>query len=286
MGQILVKEKIADLSITGAKTLELPASIMNIGGQQFRTITVTTLDLTVSGVGGLDTGALANDTYFVYAVRDSSLTKLVASLNDEDTGPTGFAAWRLLGALETDATPDIEVVISTPAPSLVKKTESFAIGSIQQSVLDLIDFQAEMGSTDWVLCDGSNITGSALATYIGNTLPDATGRFLRTAGGNAAAMRVQQADEAKAHNHNLSLDDWGTSEQSTTVSSMNFGNAAAATGVPRAVILVNDVRATTEAVKGILDSVDLRNPTMGVAATTTVEGRPVNITVNTFIKIN
>jgi len=73
--------------------------------------------------------------------------------------------------------------------------DTYIVGSIQQSILSLVQFQDEMENTNWVLMDGSDITGSALATLTGNNLlPDATGRFLRTAGGAAAAVGVGQAE--------------------------------------------------------------------------------------------
>jgi len=70
-----------------------------------------------------------------------------------------------------------------------------ALGSIQQSILTEAEFQAEMGTTDWVLMDGRNIAGSKLATLKGwTTIPDARGRFLRTLGGTSAALSITQND--------------------------------------------------------------------------------------------
>jgi len=67
------------------------------------------------------------------------------------------------------------------------------VGTVVQSILSLAQFQAEMGDLSWVLMDGSNIAGSTLSGLTGNVLlPDATGRFLRTAGGDAAALGTIQ----------------------------------------------------------------------------------------------
>jgi hypothetical protein len=115
MGQVLVPEEISDLTITGALTLSLDSSIVNIGGQQYRTAVSSSLDMSVSGIGGLDTGAIAADTdYFVYTVLDgiSETPLLVASLANEDMGPTGFTTWRLIGAFNTDGSSQVDSVYS------------------------------------------------------------------------------------------------------------------------------------------------------------------------------
>lgn len=68
------------------------------------------------------------------------------------------------------------------------------VGTVVYSILSLGQFQAEMGDLSWVLMDGADITGTTLASLTGNNLlPDAAGRFLRVAGGAAAAVGAQQA---------------------------------------------------------------------------------------------
>lgn len=62
-------------------------------------------DLSNSGRGGLDTGAVAANTpYYLYAIPATSGTTfdLVASASDPDTGPTGFSSWSYIGACATD----------------------------------------------------------------------------------------------------------------------------------------------------------------------------------------
>src|SRR5688572_3702241 len=87
------------------------------------------------------------------------------------------------------------------------------IGSILHSTLTEAQFQA-LTSAGWILADGRDITGSALATLTGvTTAPDARGVFLRgknngrsAATGNAAgevAMGTYTADQNKSHTHGV-----------------------------------------------------------------------------------
>ena len=76
----------------------------------------------------------------------------------------------------------------------------YAIGSIQQSILSEEAFKSLNGA-NWVLWDSNtDITGTDLASIIGiDTLPDASGRVFRNAGGNAAPLGELQ-DDATALN--------------------------------------------------------------------------------------
>ncbi len=150
MGQILRADSIADMSITGAKTLELPASVLTIGGQQYTTTIATALDMTVSGAGGLDTGAIAaSTTYYVYAIRDAGLVKLTASLSA--SAPTGFTAYKQVGALFTDATPDISTVGSN-----TDLVSSVTPGTIQANTGSEIPF-------GYLECDGTAVSRTTYA---------------------------------------------------------------------------------------------------------------------------
>jgi hypothetical protein len=68
--------------------------------------------MSVSGEGGLDTGAIAADTdYYVYGILNGSGgLDVVASLATEDVGPTGFTSWRLIGAFFTDGGSQVDAV--------------------------------------------------------------------------------------------------------------------------------------------------------------------------------
>ena len=103
---------------------------------------------------------------------------------------------------------------------LTKSGSSCSIGDVRHSMLTLAQFQQENGST-WVLCDGSDITGSQLATLTGNaTLPDARGQFLRGKNNGRSdgqenpdgdvAIGAAQLDELKSHTHAMRFYDSGT----------------------------------------------------------------------------
>lgn len=143
MGQVFVPDKISDLSITGAKTVELPSSTITIGGQQYRNSIAVSLDLTTSGAAGLDTGSVApNTTYYVYAILNAGLVSIVASLDPDTAGPTGFTSWKIVGALETDAASDVDFVydiskspgnpFSFEAPGIATTVKSGLVKKIEE----------------------------------------------------------------------------------------------------------------------------------------------------------
>jgi hypothetical protein len=96
------------------------------------------------------------------------------------------------------------------ATSADAAVEEGKVGDVRYSLLDLADFQALHG-TGWRRLDGGSITGTPLAGYIGTSLPDARGVFLRgmnhdrpTSEGDAAgnrAMGAYQGDTFAAHSH-------------------------------------------------------------------------------------
>ena len=73
-------------------------------------------------------------------------------------------------------------------------------------------FQTEIGDS-WVLMDGRDVSGSRYATLTGsNTIPDATGCFLRNAGGDAGAIGVLQNDATAVNGLGLS---WSSANAET-----------------------------------------------------------------------
>jgi hypothetical protein len=95
MGQVLQKDKIGELT-ESAGVITLASSVLTIGGQQF---TVDSINLSLS--------SLNNDTrYYLYAVRDSAETILIESENNNDTGPAGYSAWKLVNIFRTDESGD------------------------------------------------------------------------------------------------------------------------------------------------------------------------------------
>lgn len=77
----------------------------------------------------------------------------------------------LTEAVMTKIAANINAIISAAQP----------IGTVIHSLLTEAEFQAEKGSTtEWILADGRDVTGSAYATLTGQTtVPDMRGRFLR-----------------------------------------------------------------------------------------------------------
>jgi hypothetical protein len=71
------------------------------------------VDLDVSGLGGLDTGSQASSTwYHVYLVPDSidGLLNAVASVTDPDSGgPTGYDVWRWIGSVRNNGSSNIRM---------------------------------------------------------------------------------------------------------------------------------------------------------------------------------
>lgn len=147
--------------------------------------------------------------------------------------------------------------------------DTFHVGSVQQSILSEDEFQSLAGDC-WVLMAGQTLSGTDLGTITtirdgsgsGNTidgglnamtnLPVASGRFLRTAGGNAEPVGQIQDDSVGPHNH--------------AIQGYEADSAADDGFLPRGTTATNSINTTTH------------NPTG--------ETRPENLTVNTFIKIN
>lgn len=75
-------------------------------GNTTATLGSFTLDTAVSGFGGIDTGSVANSTfYYVYTVVNSGVVGLVASTSE--VSPIGFTNYRKVGAFYTDSSGNI-----------------------------------------------------------------------------------------------------------------------------------------------------------------------------------
>ena len=107
MGQFFGSEKITKLQRLSNTQVSLPAGFsLKIGGQGQSSDSALTLTSSVSGIGGLDTGSIANLTfYYVYVVYNGSVLGLVASTSA--TAPTGFLAYRKVGAFYTNSSAQI-----------------------------------------------------------------------------------------------------------------------------------------------------------------------------------
>ena len=145
----------------------------------------------------------------------------------------------------------------------------FAVGSVQQTFLSAVEFESIMG-TDWVLADGRDVSGSLYETITGNaTAPDCRGMFLRTVGGNAEPTIGGTQVDATAVN---GLNDGG-GHRHATAGTDSSGSLSAATW-----------NFTSTGPSGT--ALSIQTGFANVALSGDTETRPVNITVNTFIKIN
>lgn len=105
MGQNLNPERWGGVTKTGVTTVQLALSDWSdinavLGGQAYISTSALSCNLSTSGAGGLDTGAIAaNTTYYLYLVLSGSALALVASTSE--TGPTGFTTYRMCGGCKT-----------------------------------------------------------------------------------------------------------------------------------------------------------------------------------------
>ncbi len=108
MAQRFGPDSIAVLEIFSVTQVKLPPSQVTIGGQQYRNDVDLFMDITTSGAGGLDTGSVAaSTTYRLYAIVDALSMKLIASLAEDDVGPTGFSTFKFLGQFSTNVQSEI-----------------------------------------------------------------------------------------------------------------------------------------------------------------------------------
>lgn len=118
-------------SIASVTTVSIaPGQIVNSnsGGtaRRFRkNAAAITLDISTSGVGGLDTGTVAaNTVYYVYTTADTSDTAFNGVFSLSSSSPTGVTYFRRLGYVRTNASSQITT-----------KGSFFASGAIAQIVM-------------------------------------------------------------------------------------------------------------------------------------------------------
>lgn len=137
--------------------------VMN-DGVRYTATSPLTVDLTASGLGGLDTGSEASDTwYYVYAVPSATagVCDAVASVTDPDSGgPTGYDVWRYLGAVYNDSSNDLVKWYQIGAEFFRASELSLSIGSgsdgspVQQLLASYVPITAASVSFD--LYDNGN----------------------------------------------------------------------------------------------------------------------------------
>lgn len=207
---------------------------------------------------------------------------------------------------ETKALKSMLAMVKAELSDIKARTQ--AIGSLQQAFLSEADFQKQMGK-NWVLCDGRSVVGSTYeALGYGAAVPNCTGRFLRSAGGNAAPLRTAQEqaiDVSKISASTTLTAALGVSVNGTTDGASWAGDLAHSINEdnPTTGLDYNGVEAWKNSRVGRdgpywdrmfqhVHSFSGSGSASGGSWSTTLsnngekETRPSNITVNTFIKIN
>lgn len=104
------KENIGEFTKLTDTTARLAASKATIGGLQY-TISNLDLDISLAGAGGLDTGSIANLTfYYVYLILDSGIPSIICTTNVQQ--PSGFDTYTKVAAFYTNSSGDIANVYS------------------------------------------------------------------------------------------------------------------------------------------------------------------------------
>ena len=97
MGSILQPDRIGNLT-QGGSNVSLGPSVLTIGGRQF--VTTSTISATLPALS-------AHTRYQIFAVVNAGTVELRISTDENSVGPSGFLAWKLVGAFYVDdqATP-------------------------------------------------------------------------------------------------------------------------------------------------------------------------------------
>lgn len=114
MASIRQTELIGSLTRTSVTTASLAASRINIGAQQYVTISALTLNTSTTGAGGLDATLVASKVYYVYAVVTNGAVALIGS--QASTLPAGFTQARVVGYFYSNASSQIQWANKTPLP--------------------------------------------------------------------------------------------------------------------------------------------------------------------------
>lgn len=162
----------------------------------------------------------------------------------------------------------------------VKQLEALPVGSLVNSMLTLVQFQAQMGA-NWELADGGVVAGSEYNTLTGSSFkPDCRGTFLRGLDNGKGldvgrVLGTSQVDATAPNGLN-----------STTTSTGDHGHTydrAAPTGFVAA-------SGSSWGIVTIAPGTSVNGPgahghSISVSSSDS-ETRPINIAVNIFVKIN
>ena len=173
------------------------------------------------------------------------------------------------------------------------QNQQLPVGSIVSSLLSERSFQALM-SEDWVAMRGQLLPESSKLCQLFRKegrdcrLPDASGKFFRSVGGQAAPLGEEQADTASLrdldlkvdiqHDHGAHTHSYSSAQRPTsTTQIVPYGNLP----VPS----WTDTETNGKAVKlgRSMRSVEVSKRGGGDAP---IETRPVNVSVGTYIRIN
>ena len=107
-----------------------------------------------------------------------------------------------------------------------RRGDVWTVGSVKKSML-APDAFALLNGNDWVQMNGADATGSIYEALTGNaTVPDASGVFIRSVGGNAGAVGQIQEDATK---QNGLLVSWSSANVTTGTKTVSWASANAST---------------------------------------------------------
>jgi hypothetical protein len=146
------------------------AIIENTSGGKFQSNAVNvSVDFTVTGLNGLDTGSTTVNTwYFVWLISDGSTTAGIASLSSTGpTMPTGYTYKGLFGAVRTNSTNDLTKIWQTGRKVFLTLAQDDVT---QPTVPPSVDFTAPPGMqpiSDAVPTIAKTVSGSFRYTVSG-----------------------------------------------------------------------------------------------------------------------
>jgi hypothetical protein len=101
-----LEQKIGNLTRISNTQVQLTGkSVVKLGGL-YQVLNSPSLVTSTTGIGGLDTGTVANNQlYYVYAVSNGTTTGIVASTSNQK--PVGFSRYKKVGAFQTNSAAQI-----------------------------------------------------------------------------------------------------------------------------------------------------------------------------------
>jgi len=217
MGQIFFQDNMPEMVRVSATTATLAATHMGqptqltVGGQQYAPATTLTLDTATNGFGGLDTGTLSatHSQYYVYAVVQSGVLGLIASLSGPSTGPAGFtSAYKLVGAffsMDSGSQIGSMITISGEATSEFQRFTP-ALSNAGSKVFTRNGVWRREGSNMRIRFDydgDATPSGSATSTLVLGNMPTPftceTSKLNRSDSVDLFANRIGQASSAGMH---------------------------------------------------------------------------------------